>query len=431
MKQSFSEPKIYTGGIDASQWSRLKKPEQKTALEKDWYVYYSFRSPETGKLERQPNIKAGANRFRTKRERYGHLQVLQRNLLRLLEMGFDPYGDNSQLIKNHFEEGTSKKPKKKKKVKRTAPKKVVGEGTITDTETLSEALDFGLAYKKNTLNENSYPKFRSRINRFRKWLVEQDLIDTPVEKINKKTVNDYLNHVLKNSSGRNRNNTRTDLGSLFQLWEDNEKIPLNFIKSISKLKTTPIRNKTYTPELLEKIEEHLKNNDPILLLFTKFISYSFLRPIEVCRLRIKDIDIKDKKLYVRTKNKPEKIKIIPEILISELPDLSNINPNYSLFTPQGIGGEWNTSEDNKRVYFTNRFKKVKDFLQLDKNHALYSYRHTYITKLYRKLREDNAPNVAKGILMNITGHTTITALDKYLRDIDAELPEDYSHLYQQ
>lgn len=30
--------------------------------------------------------------------------------------------------------------------------------------------------------------------------------------------------------------------------------------------------------------------------------------------------------------------------------------------------------------------------------------------------------------MLITGHTTITALEKYLRDIDAELPKDYSSL---
>jgi hypothetical protein len=30
--------------------------------------------------------------------------------------------------------------------------------------------------------------------------------------------------------------------------------------------------------------------------------------------------------------------------------------------------------------------------------------------------------------MLVTGHSTMTALEKYLRDIDAELPEDYSNL---
>ena len=35
---------------------------------------------------------------------------------------------------------------------------------------------------------------------------------------------------------------------------------------------------------------------------------------------------------------------------------------------------------------------------------------------------------AKSNLMPITGHSTMTALEKYLRDIDAELPEDYSKM---
>jgi len=30
--------------------------------------------------------------------------------------------------------------------------------------------------------------------------------------------------------------------------------------------------------------------------------------------------------------------------------------------------------------------------------------------------------------MQVTGHTSMSALEKYLRDIDAELPEDYSEM---
>ncbi len=41
---------------------------------------------------------------------------------------------------------------------------------------------------------------------------------------------------------------------------------------------------------------------------------------------------------------------------------------------------------------------------------------------------DSSPFAAKSELMVITGHTSMTALEKYLRDIDAELPADYSAL---
>ena len=81
-----------------------------------------------------------------------------------------------------------------------------------------------------------------------------------------------------------------------------------------------------------------------------------------------------------------------------------------------------------KKYFTKRFKKIKEFFKLGKEYGLYSFRHTFITKLYRELRKTYSPFETKSKLMLITGHTTITALEKYLRDIDAELPEDYSLL---
>ena len=59
-------------------------------------------------------------------------------------------------------------------------------------------------------------------------------------------------------------------------------------------------------------------------------------------------------------------------------------------------------------------------------HPIPIHKYTSITKLYRNDREEHSPNEAKGRLMQVTGHTSMSALEKYLRDIDAELPEDYS-----
>jgi len=172
----------------------------------------------------------------------------------------------------------------------------------------------------------------------------------------------------------------------------------------------------------------MKDNDPILLLFVQFISYNFLRPIEVCRLRIGDLDLKDKKLYVRAKNQPVKTKIIPDILLDKLSGLEKLDSNALLFTPDGIGGLWETKEGNRRDYFTKRFKTVKDHFSLGTNYGLYSFRHTFITKLYKELAIKLTPNEVKSKLMLITGHSTMKALEQYLRDIDAVLPQDYSNM---
>lgn len=61
MKNNYSEPKIYTGGVDVNYWSKLSETEQIKALKKDWFVHFSFRNPKTGKLTKQPFIKAGVN----------------------------------------------------------------------------------------------------------------------------------------------------------------------------------------------------------------------------------------------------------------------------------------------------------------------------------------------------------------------------------
>ena len=163
--------------------------------------------------------------------------------------------------------------------------------------------------------------------------------------------------------------------------------------------------------------------------YIKYVSYAFIRPIEACRITIGNIDLEQRTFQYQAKNHPRKTKIIPEILFKELPDLSNKEKDMFLFTPNGIGGYWDTKETNRRGYFSNRFKKVvKGHFDFKVEKTMYSLRHTYITKVYRKLEESYSPYEATNRLMQITGHKTRSALEKYLRDIDAALPKDYSDL---
>ena len=98
MKLNYSEPKIYTGGVDINTWTKLSRATQREALNKEWYVYYSFRNPNSGRLVRQTNIKAGANFFSDKRSRYHILKMIRESLLIVLQEGFNPYEDNTSLV---------------------------------------------------------------------------------------------------------------------------------------------------------------------------------------------------------------------------------------------------------------------------------------------------------------------------------------------
>lgn len=404
-KKNYSVTKIYNANGD---------------IKKRWYVYFSYRNPDTGKLLRLKNIYGIANKYKTKEERMSVLVMYRIALLKLLKQGYNPFEDNTAF----YQKLTGKKEIG------TPPTPITSIPIEKKEETsmsLQEAFDFGLQLKEKLVSERTIRDYKNKVDNFIKWVKEKHPSVKQIHQLNKKNVTEFLNTVLTKTSARNRNNYRTELSSVLQVLEDNEIIKENFIRKIRVLKSIPQKHKTYTQEQQEKIFEYLETKDPILLLYIKFISYGFMRPIEVCRLKVKNINLTDKTIQFKAKNGLLKTKIIPELLWNDLPELSELKKESVLFTPEQFGIKWDTAIDNRRDYFSKRFKKiVKDHFNLGTDYGLYSFRHTYITKLYRALREEASPFEVKSKLILITGHTTMQALEKYLRDIDAELPEDYS-----
>ena len=87
LKKNFSNPKIYNASGDIS---------------KRWYVYFSFREPKSGKLKRLTPFYGIANKFKTKEERMEVLMVYRRTLLKLLNQGYNPFADNSELYQRLY-----------------------------------------------------------------------------------------------------------------------------------------------------------------------------------------------------------------------------------------------------------------------------------------------------------------------------------------
>jgi integrase len=392
----YTAPKIYTGGLKVSEWAKASKAEKQKALSKEWYVYYAY-IDENGKLKRMPNIKAGANYFKTKTERLQILRTIRRNLHDLLKRGFNP----------------------------RKPDAFTGQ-PAPDSLSVRSAFAHALAIKKKTLNETSYINFEGRIKRFQKWLDDRGYLKRYVTSITLHTVNDYLNHVLQTSSAANRNNARLDISSLFTTLQKEFIITDNFVKLIDPLKSTPQKNKSYSIEQQEVIFKRMEDVDPLLARYVKFVAYGFLRPVEVCRLRFDMVDLRERTFKVLVKNGQVETIIIPEALLSEIPEQGSLPPDAFLFTPTGPG-EWGQNEAGRRSYWGKRYDRVvKKVLGLSNEYNIYSWRHTYAVKIYLKLLETKTPDEAEGYLMTITRHRTREALRKYLRGIGAYRPDDFS-----
>lgn len=81
-------------------------------------------------------------------------------------------------------------------------------------------------------------------------------------------------------------------------------------------------------------------------------------------------------------------------------NLSTLEKEHVLFTSKGLVKEWVATVESRRDYFSKRFKKVvKNTFNFDENYGLYSYRHTYVAKLYRQLIIEHATYAVKSKLL--------------------------------
>lgn len=372
-------PKIYHGGKDYD-------------LSQRWYVYYSYVDPKTGKMKRQPPIYMNVNRdYTTVKERLARLKAIRKSLAELLKKGYSPYPSED----------------------------------VKDKSTIKSAIEWAYKIKEATLSETYIPDFRSKKNQFIKYLEKNGYDVIAADEFPKKYVLNYLNEIILKNSGKTHNNHKVALSSLFDVLKRNEMIKDNFIKEIGNQSSTPKKNKSYSSDQLETLFEEI-SKDENLLLFIQFVSYNFLRPIEVVRLKFDDLKINEQPPYlqVKAKNKPLKTKLIPNILLKDLEKMKFGDPEELIFKTNEKGIQ--TKEVNRRNNFSAKFKEIKDKLNLGEEYTIYSFRHTFITKLFRELRKERTELETYDLLMKVTGHSTLKALKAYLRDIDAELAEDYS-----
>lgn len=388
--------------------SKLKKQYSEPAIEdfggdlaKKWYVYFSFRNPDSGKLVRQTPIYTGLHMHKTKKDRMAAAIVLRNTLSRILKDGlYNPFTDDDLPIDE--------------------ARKL----------TVREALGFVLAVKKNEYT-TGYADFKSRITRFVEYLEKNGFRDRFITRVNRIVVINYLNTVSEKTSGRNRNNTRTAISTFYTVLVDNFIVPTNFIDEIKKVKSKPERNKSFTAKQEKEILDMLLETETgrRVWLYVKFVSWGLLRPIEVNRLTIEDIDRQDRTMSLKAKNQAVKIKRVPDVLLEELPSLVHCGKKDFLFGRDALGQPWDANEVSRRDYYSELFRDlVKVPFGLGKEYGYYSFRHTYIARVLTNLLKQYSYYEAESKAMLITGHTSTKAFRMYLREIDAQLPDDFSHL---
>ncbi|MCO7184275.1 site-specific integrase [Tenacibaculum sp. XPcli2-G] len=397
IKKMFSEPKLYIPKIKGTNKPNINKP---------WHIWYYYRNPFTGAMDKIIE-KRGLNRVKTITERKRIGNALKKARLRLLQEGYSPFEEKQEEI-------LDKK-----------------------SYTISEALELALNEKNKVWAEKTRHGNSSMYNIFVKWVTGKKLANKDIDQLTKRHIIIFLNHISDTSSNTTRNNFKRLISSLLSQLVADDILSYNFVKDIPSLKAKPEKNQPFTIQQLEAIKNYLIKNDKYLYQYMKLVIYALMRPVEICRLKVKDIDLRNNTiLFAETKTERANILIIEPLKeVFQKMNLENYNADDFLFTKKEIPGKWNVKkESSKNEFFSRRFKKLKDDIgeeiNLNDNHSIYSARHTAAKILFTSFKKQGLTDLqAKHRLMTITRHKSLSGLENYLRDIGASLPDDYTENY--
>lgn len=171
------------------------------------------------------------------------------------------------------------------------------------------------------------------------------------------------------------------------------------------------KNIAYTDKQIQEIIPYVKENDPYLLNFIGFIYYALMRPSEIKRLKVRNIDMKKRQIRIEaSQSKVKKLDILPIAdglyQILEQMDIEGANPDHYLFTLKRQPSE----EPMSRSWTTERFKLVKKQFGLNKNYSIYGFKHTAVCKWYEQTKD-----IVR--VQRMCRHTSIDMTARYLKSL--------------
>lgn len=307
---------------------------------------------------------------------------------------------------------------------------------------LKSALDYALEIKSKVKKGSTMNGYEFHVNRFLDWAKQNGYIGFKIEDFNVDHFYeflDYLRFEYTNSttgeglSGTSVNNHKRSLSSLFTTLKNERKISSNFIKDIPNFDSDPVNNKAFTQEELTKIKNYFSAKDPYMNAFLAFIIYPLLRPREICRLKVKDLDMERFIFSVETKTRKLSTRRIIK-KVRPFIDLLNIEGapgDYELFSNLEKPRDWSSAKLATRTkHFSDRFGKMKKELGFGREYGPYSCRHTAIVNLYNTMAlEGMSEQEIIFKIMPYSDHQSVAGVKNYLRKHLSILPADHSELY--
>ncbi len=344
-------------------------------LSKRWYVGYYFLHPETGKYKLfQVYI---SSKIDTKQARRVRANQLIDQINGKLRRGFNPFSKENISFTN-----------------------------------IVLAIEAILKYKA------SYSKYRTTITdkscckALFTWLKLTGNNMLTIESFNHQHAYQFMDYLkdVRNISNRTYNNYKERISTIFNFLVDREYILVNPFKKIKKLPETQRTVKAYSPAEVQLLKSKCPEMDPELWIVCQLVYYCALRPAEIVRLKIRDLNLPANHIVLSgeiTKNRQNSIIKLPAPMALALQQLnfSGCDPDDYIFSKNLLPGK----EAIAPTRLAERFKRFKDYIGLKRN--LYELKHT-------------------GIGLNIQQGANINDIKYHCRHSDIKMTEEYLKAFQ-
>lgn len=241
--------------------------------------------------------------------------------------------------------------------------------------------------KEGGITAGTKSNYEHKLAFMRKWIDKTQHI-TYIYQFNKKLISDFLDYILidRNNNLRTKNNYIGWLKSFSSYLIARGYLTSNPTLGLNTSTKLGPKNRDVIPnEILIEIKSYLTKENKHYLLACYMIHYLFVRPGEMCFLKIKDLSEGKRTLTlsgIHTKNGHDAVITIPNHVIGLMRELEIFSapPDYYIFSNDFRPG----SERIKAIAFTRFWtNNVKKALNLSDVYKLYSLKDTGITNMIK------------------------------------------------
>jgi len=277
--------------------------------------------------------------------------------------------------------------------------------------------------KSTYLRERTNRTYNTFVNNLIEWINKKHLTHLSIDSFNFQYTlmySDYLKGE-KKLSNRSHNNNIEGLKTLFNDLVEREYIMKNPFKKVKPLPEEQRNVYAYNEFELKTLKEYCSKNDEKLWLVCQFIFYCAIRPAEIVKLRIRDIDVFRGKINIPaevSKNKKQSLVSMPRAFQEQLLNLNlhQIDQEYYLFSKKLLPGNFLIAPTR----LAERFKKVANKLGLKRR--LYDLKHTGAG-----LAIQSGANI-KDLQLHLR-HSDIRITDEYLKAFSSEPSQTFIDNY--